>query len=186
MLQEDYLAITKSINVQDCLVAFCQIMIKRFFFSHPQKFVETTLDANGNINPKLPNTQIYRTDALANAAGELTRISLTSNDYPVHKCSSEAMNELQKPRWEIVIVRPNIEHNMLGVILGRGGINELGATFWGQTELSCYDDSMHGIWGMSYKYHERAMVSLYPYRSGVPLVVLYQVQFVHLFYLLDV
>jgi hypothetical protein len=27
---------------------------------------------------------------------------------------------------------------------GRGGIEELGATFWGQTELSCYDDSMHG------------------------------------------
>jgi hypothetical protein len=27
-----------------------------------------------------------------------------------------------------------------------------------QTELSCYDDSMHGIWGMSYKYNERAIV----------------------------
>ncbi len=58
---------------------------------------------------------------------------------------------------EFVIVRPNIEHNMLGVIMGLGG-NELGQTLWGQTELSCYDDSMHGIWGMSYKYHERAIV----------------------------
>jgi hypothetical protein len=58
---------------------------------------------------------------------------------------------------EIVIVRPNIEHNMLGVIMGLGG-NELGNTLWGQTELSVYDDSMHGIWGMSYKYHERAIV----------------------------
>jgi hypothetical protein len=49
---------------------------------------------------------------------------------------------------------------MLGVILGRGGGPEdLGATFWGQTELSCYDDSQHGIWGMSYKYHERAIVT---------------------------
>jgi hypothetical protein len=56
-----------------------------------------------------------------------------------------------------VIVRPNIEHNMLGVILGQGG-SDLGSTLWGQTELSCYDDSMHGIWGMSYKYHERAIV----------------------------
>ena len=46
---------------------------------------------------------------------------------------------------------------MLSVILGRGG-DELGNTFWGQTELSCYDDSMHGVWGMSYKYHERAFV----------------------------
>ena len=58
---------------------------------------------------------------------------------------------------EIVIIRPNIEHYMLGMILGQGGDN-LGNTFWGQTELSCYDDSMHGIWGMSYKYHSRAMV----------------------------
>jgi hypothetical protein len=58
---------------------------------------------------------------------------------------------------EIVIVRPNIEHNMLGVIMGLGG-DSLGNTLWGQTELSVYDDSMHGIWGMSYKYHERAIV----------------------------
>jgi hypothetical protein len=58
---------------------------------------------------------------------------------------------------EIVIVRPNIEHYMMGIILGQGG-ESLGSTFWGQTELSCYDDSMHGIWGMSYKYHERAIV----------------------------
>ena len=58
---------------------------------------------------------------------------------------------------EVVIVRPNIEHNMLGVIMGLGG-DSLGNTLWGQTELSVYDDSMHGIWGMSYKYHERAIV----------------------------
>eukprot|EP00961_Rhodomonas_salina_P012826 172772-Rhodomonas_salina.6 len=58
----------------------------------------------------------------------------------------------------LLIVRPNIEHEMLGVIMGRGGNDELGATLWGQTELSCFDDSQHGIWGMSYKYHERAQV----------------------------
>lgn len=60
--------------------------------------------------------------------------------------------------YEYVIIRPNIEHEMLGVIMGRGGSGELGATLWGQTELSCYDDSQHGVWGMSYKYHERAQV----------------------------
>jgi hypothetical protein len=60
--------------------------------------------------------------------------------------------------YEYVIIRPNIEHEMLGIILGRGGSEELGATLWGQTELSCYDDSQHGVWGMSYKYHERAQV----------------------------
>jgi len=61
-------------------------------------------------------------------------------------------------KYDIVMVRPNIEHNMLGVVMGRGGKDDLGATFWGQTELSVYDDGMHGKWGMSYKYHERAIV----------------------------
>jgi hypothetical protein len=42
--------------------------------------------------------------------------------------------------------------------VGRGGTGELGATLWGQTELSCYDDAMHGKWGMNYKYHARAVV----------------------------
>jgi hypothetical protein len=61
---------------------------------------------------------------------------------------------------DLLLLRPCIEHYMLAVILGRGGgPEELGATFWGQTELSCYDDSQHGIWGMSYKYHERAIVT---------------------------
>ena len=49
---------------------------------------------------------------------------------------------------EYVIIRPVIEHNMLGIIMGRGGGDELGNTLWGQTELSCYDDSFHGVWGM--------------------------------------
>ena len=62
-------------------------------------------------------------------------------------------------RRTFLILRPNIEHEMLGVVFGRGGTQELGATFWGQTELSCYDDAQHGIWGMSYKYHERALVT---------------------------
>ena len=71
----------------------------------------------------------------------------------MHGTSDEAL----AANTEFVIIRPNIEHNMLGIILGLAG-SELGHTFWGQTELSCYDDSMHGIWGMSYKYHERAIV----------------------------
>ena len=57
--------------------------------------------------------------------------------------------DVKKEQVELVIVRPNIEHNMLGIIMGKGGIDELGATFWGQTELSCYDDSMHGEFSVS-------------------------------------
>ena len=60
--------------------------------------------------------------------------------------------------YSLFLVRPSIEHYMLGIIVGRGGTGELGATLWGQTELSCYDDAMHGKWGMNYKYHARAVV----------------------------
>ncbi len=67
---------------------------------------------------------------------------------PVFQANKRAiraeLEHVQPKRYELVVVRPNIEHNMLGIIMGRGGLDELGATFWGQTELSCYDDSMHG------------------------------------------
>ena len=78
---------------------------------------------------------------------------------PSYKTMSSDGKDFADSRVDIVILRPNIEHEMLGLIMGRGGTQELGATFWGQTELSCYDDAQHGIWGMSYKYHERAMVT---------------------------
>jgi len=59
----------------------------------------------------------------------------------------------------VLLLRPNIEHFMLGIIMGKGGnIDDLGATVWGQTELSCFDDGQHGVWGMSYKYHASAIV----------------------------
>lgn len=57
-----------------------------------------------------------------------------------------------------LLLRPNIEHYMLALIIGRGGLEHLGATFWGQTEMSVFDDGQHGVWGMTYKYHERAIV----------------------------
>jgi hypothetical protein len=66
--------------------------------------------------------------------------------------------EARLQRFSLFMVRPSIEHYMLGIIVGRGGTGELGATLWGQTELSCYDDAMHGKWGMNYKYHARAVV----------------------------
>ena len=81
---------------------------------------------------------------------------MTSEEWWHVRDSTEA-DLVNKPQ-EIVIIRPNIEHSMLGVILGRGGLDDLGATLWGQTQLECYSDSMHGLWGMSYKYNERAIV----------------------------
>lgn len=47
-----------------------------------------------------------------------------------------AIKPIVPDRWEIVVIRPNIEHEMLGIVMGRGGVDELGATLWGQTELS--------------------------------------------------
>ena len=59
----------------------------------------------------------------------------------------------------VLLIRPNIEHHMFGMIIGKGGsIDDLGALLWGQTELSCFDDAQHGVWGMSYKYHSSAVV----------------------------
>lgn len=52
-----------------------------------------------------------------------------------------------------LLIRPCIEHYMLAAIIGRGGLQHLGATLWGQTELSVFDDGQHGVWGMTYKYH---------------------------------
>jgi hypothetical protein len=72
---------------------------------------------------------------------------------------NKEMTELDFRKCDMLVLRPNIEHEMLSVIIGRGGTQELGSTFWGQTELACYDDAQHGIWGMSYKYHERAIVT---------------------------
>lgn len=91
-------------------------------------------------------------------AADLWNTDLNGNFYePPPEDDPNYEAQRQKQNVEIVIVRPNIEHHMFGIILGRGG-DQLGNTFWGQTELSCYDDAQHGIWGMSYKYHERAIV----------------------------
>ncbi|KAJ1472157.1 hypothetical protein T484DRAFT_1752875 [Baffinella frigidus] len=95
-----------------------------------------------------------------------TAISTEGNAYDIMKTlirfeevgGACLQNCLHAIEYDIVLVRPNIEHEMLGMILGRGGTQELGCTFWGQTELSCYDDAFHGKWGMSYKYHERALI----------------------------
>ncbi|KAJ1469886.1 hypothetical protein T484DRAFT_1850123 [Baffinella frigidus] len=74
------------------------------------------------------------------------------------KLLDEGFGKAEVNKYSLLVVRPSIEHYMLGVIVGRGGTGELGATLWGQTELSCYDDAMHGKWGMNYKYHARAVV----------------------------
>ena len=76
------------------------------------------------------------------------------NQCVPHECAPETPGEVKS----VMLIRPNIEHYMLGLIIGKGGIEHLGATLWGQTEMSVFDDGQHGVWGMTYKYHERAIV----------------------------
>ena len=113
------------------------------------------------------NIRMFTETVLCATDRELTTANCPQTEYHNHfdkmmnfisiETQENEKEKKETPR-EIVIFRPNIEHNMLGIILGRGGIDDLGATLWGQTQLECYSDSMHGIWGMSYKYNERAMV----------------------------
>ena len=116
----------------------------------------------GIVNIKNYNVTAFQ------ATSDDFKIDIDTSGLPLPKApssSGESAPSLDDkfllPSWaahtEIVIIRPNIEHYMLGIIMGLGG-DQLGNTLWGQTELSVYDDSMHGVWGMSYKYHERAIV----------------------------
>lgn len=103
----------------------------------------------GNANASLT--------AIINARDQEAHVQACDN-YANSTPDQQQVDGYAHGNFDYLIIRPNIEHYMLGAIVGRGGTQELGCTFWGQTELSCYDDAQHGIWGMSYKYHERAMV----------------------------
>jgi hypothetical protein len=110
-----------------------------------------------------PHASISMYNQKMDSMESFTRKALiqSSNIMQMFSVEIAANANVQKAlnRAPMMLLRANIEHEMLGVIVGRGGTQELGATFWGQTELSCYDDAQHGLWGMSYKYHERAMVT---------------------------
>jgi len=76
-----------------------------------------------------------------------------------HRASDDPLSfRLPEEVGSVLLLRPNIEHYMFGMFIGKGGIDDLGATLWGQTELSCFDDGQHGVWGMSYKYHASSLV----------------------------
>ncbi len=115
------------------------------------------LDLVRNPAPTNVVTSVVANGGRMNLVLDLNIFFDTFSPYPREPRELQKADMAHVENVELVIVRPNIEHNMLGVIMGLGG-ESLGHTLWGQTELSVYDDSMHGIWGMSYKYHERAIV----------------------------
>ena len=125
-------------------VSYDDAILQRYITAPARRSTPVTSISTSRVSPVVDLNE-YFDDPLPNPA-QPSSSGVSSN------------SELQRAQdVEIVVIRPNIEHNMLGVIMGLGG-NDLGNTLWGQTELSVYDDSMHGIWGMSYKYHERAIV----------------------------
>lgn len=126
-----------------------QVIVHLFkrVFQGGSRFEMNYTEANG-LTAKVP----AGVNANQNAMGLICRDLIHLDSNPNFQTSRTTKGK------EFVIIRPNIEHYMLGIILGKGGLDDLGATLWGQTELSCYDDSMYGVWGMSYKYHERAIV----------------------------
>lgn len=158
---QDIIAVLRTATAQDILIAFVTIMCKRFFTSRQELYVETSSPSAANHNNLVEFTTDNEEfkDGNVKVAQGITRRALTryflflcycqylsknnivsknnSNEYPTTFYGDKSMLEVNE-NWEIVIVRPNIEHNMLAAVLGRGGIDELGATFWGQTELSCY------------------------------------------------
>ena len=89
------------------------------------------------------------------------RFTARSNNMSRHRSREDPLQQVVIPDevGAVLLLRPNIEHWMLGIIMGKGGsIDDLGATLWGQTELSCADDGTHGVWSMAYKYHASAVV----------------------------
>ena len=74
-----------------------------------------------------------------------------ANNLARRRIQDDPLSNLLIPEQigSVLLLRPNIEHYMLGMFMGKGGsIEDLGATLWGQTELSCFDDGQHGVWGM--------------------------------------
>ena len=111
------------------------------------------MNFEGFINATVKPDKQYEVDR------DIRELEYTYRNGGTADAMKEKFDEYSSLKLEILILRPNAEHYMLGVILERGGTQELGATFWGQTELSYYDDAQHGIWGISYKYHECAVVT---------------------------
>ena len=108
----------------------------------------------GNVDVELYDEGSDNWAKLVCPAGLAGRFNVEIVDmYNVAQYKKDGQGQLtadaEDHNW--LLLRPNIEHYMLGVIIGRGGLEHLGACFWGQTEMSVFDDGQHGVWGMTYK-----------------------------------
>ena len=152
MTPDDYMRIRLGINDQNQRMAIF-VALSQY---HQMDRAPLQAGSLAGVNPRA-DYEFVLSDRLDLVTIDMNNL-IGSDPYPPKAVPNPKNDVISRAEdVEIVVIRPNIEHNMLGIIMGLGG-NELGNTLWGQTELSVYDDSMHGIWGMSYKYHERAIV----------------------------
>ena len=124
-------------NTEEVLQHFVLILMKRFF-KPSSKFMW-----NGTGMPVVTASAKrfygFTQDRLL-PDGALSTMPQV-NDYSLigehllhgpHVATHEAEVSVPGGAQDLLIMRPNIEHEMLGIIMGRGGDGELGATFWGQ------------------------------------------------------
>ena len=119
------------------------------------------LDAHGEVRLYDESSDSFVVVPYKKLLDQCRRFIRRANDMAGRRNREDPLYDVRVPETigSVLLLRINIEHSMLGIILGKGGSqDDLGATLWGQTELSCFDDGQHGVWVMSYKYHASAIV----------------------------
>jgi len=118
-------------------------------------------DANGEMRLYDESSDSFVVISYKKILEQCRRFISRANAIASRRQRDDPLSQILIPEQigSVLLLRPNVEHFMLGIIMGKGGsMDDLGATLWGQTELSCFDDGQHGVWGMSYKYHASAIV----------------------------
>jgi len=131
------------------------------YLSQDAQAVAMEGDANGEIRLYDESSDSFVVISYKKLLEQCRRFMARANRVAQRRQRDDPLAHVNIPEQigSVLLLRPNIEHFMLGIIMGKGGnIDDLGATLWGQTELSCFDDGQHGVWGMSYKYHASAIV----------------------------
>ena len=122
-------------NMEEVLQHFVLILAKRFF-KPSSKFMW-----NGTGMPVVVKNDLrYYPDAPFGTNGDPVGMPGSDSYHLIgehllhgpHVATHEAEVSVPGGAQDLLIMRPNIEHEMLGIIMGRGGDGELGATFWGQ------------------------------------------------------
>ena len=135
---EGMLSIAAAAGVPENIGSLEDYRVETYYAHHPGQYPWNTLPAINTGNDVSIDESIVL-DSFFYAA--MLRMMTFAGEYQLGMTYPDFWPQLKakgsSEAVEYVIIRPVIEHNMLGVVLGRGGGEELGNTLWGQTELSC-------------------------------------------------